>query len=141
MAHEFKLYDESIIIDCENKLYKRYIAEISDYIKAFSLINCNVIVEQCWTVDNEKKAYLEHPKNYKNYVYWLSYRIVDQFNNPLIYDDENSCLENSEGFLSVHKKCNWFNKKIYFQINITDDMSSILDDLNTHYNFVKNHIV
>ena len=137
MINTIRIQSEMSIISLETKILQRYLDAVKEYTEIFSNSNYHLSVDVCWTVDRREEVHLKHPLKYKEYKYWISYRILDQYHNPIIYDDENSCFEGSEAFLIVKKKQEWRSKKNYYLVTIADDMTSVQEELYSIWHQIK----
>ena len=119
-----EIVNEKDIIAIEKKLFSLYSGLINSYKSLFSQYEGRLVVSECWTLNNKTNfCILTHPFNYRNYIYWISYEILDAQNRPIIIDGENSGLERSYGVLVVKR-----NKKL-FTVKYYDDMQDVKEDL------------
>ena len=119
------------IIRIEERLYELYRNTILDFVKSFSLYDCDIEVIGCWTTDNSGKVTNTRPNLDNKYIYWICYEILHN-GKPIIYDDENSLLTRSYGVLVISKVKKRRKHKFFVEVfeDTEDVIEELLEDLN-----------
>lgn len=119
----------------ENNVYGRFESLIKTFHEKFAEYCCYINIEECWTTNKKRELYLERPPMGTEYIYWLSYRVMNR-NKPVVYDQENSYLERAYGVVEVYKKKSWGTSEV--KIIVLDSLDDIECGLKEDLEFVKN---
>jgi len=123
-----KCTDMTEIIAIEKMLFEKHKSIVKKMEEKFFKLDCEIVFNECWTVHREKEVYHTRPPKATRFIYWLDYVVLHK-GKPLIYDDENSPIQQCYGVLQAHKEL--FTNNII--VEYSEDTTDLEEDLNDDF--------